>query len=330
MTKALKRGDVGPAVREAQGNLRAAGVAVKVDGVFGPDTDAATRTFQKARGLQVDGKVGRLTWAALHRTSAAHPPGGGFDPFDASDYADWLRGKYDAWFAQEERRAVPARAVRPATPPARAPERPTPRPVAPRGPSQPRPGIISQTQNKKHSRIAFPGYEGKGYVLNDFLKLEGWEVKLVGGHMVRPHTGKIKNECAQLVQLFGVPHTSAWRRGPQVCHMAPGTLPVGAVVATLRNNKYYSDYSGRSHVGIYLGHDPYIRAEGNGNAGGVRLLDQYNGARIEARTKAYSTIVGTTKIKSKKAWTDSDGDRQTHRVNWIKDGEEYFVLMTHL
>jgi hypothetical protein len=34
-------------------------------------------------------------------------------------------------------------------------------------------------------------------------------------------------------------------------------LAAGTVVATLRDDKYYSDYSGRSHVGIYLAHDDY-------------------------------------------------------------------------
>ncbi|WP_067924098.1 GH25 family lysozyme [Alicyclobacillus shizuokensis] len=36
-----------------------------VDGLFGPKTDSATRSFQKANGLQVDGKIGPQTWNAL-------------------------------------------------------------------------------------------------------------------------------------------------------------------------------------------------------------------------------------------------------------------------
>ncbi len=38
---------------------------IKVDGVFGPETEGAVRSFQTSRGLTVDGIVGRVTAAAL-------------------------------------------------------------------------------------------------------------------------------------------------------------------------------------------------------------------------------------------------------------------------
>ena len=61
----LKRKDSGDAVRLLQTRLNANGFKLETDGIFGKDTDAAVRAFQKAKGLAVDGRVGKQTWSAL-------------------------------------------------------------------------------------------------------------------------------------------------------------------------------------------------------------------------------------------------------------------------
>jgi len=61
----IRQGDKEHPVQSLQYLLRARGHSVVVDGIFGPDTDAAVRAFQRQRGLAVDGIVGPNTWGAL-------------------------------------------------------------------------------------------------------------------------------------------------------------------------------------------------------------------------------------------------------------------------
>ncbi len=62
----LKRGSQGAAVKTLQTLLKQKGFhAGPVDGDFGPVTEAAVRSFQKAKKLVVDGVVGPVTWTAL-------------------------------------------------------------------------------------------------------------------------------------------------------------------------------------------------------------------------------------------------------------------------
>ena len=56
----LRRGSTGPAVKTAQ-----AKVGGLVDGIFGPDTEAKVRIFQRQHDLVPDGIVGPNTWAAV-------------------------------------------------------------------------------------------------------------------------------------------------------------------------------------------------------------------------------------------------------------------------
>lgn len=52
-------------VRTIQYLLNARGAGLVVDGIFGPRTTAAVKSFQRSHGLVADGIVGKKTWAAL-------------------------------------------------------------------------------------------------------------------------------------------------------------------------------------------------------------------------------------------------------------------------
>jgi peptidoglycan hydrolase-like protein with peptidoglycan-binding domain len=60
-----QQGSTGVNVRTVQYLLNARGAGLVVDGVFGPKTNAAVRSFQYSLGLSVDGIVGKYTWTAL-------------------------------------------------------------------------------------------------------------------------------------------------------------------------------------------------------------------------------------------------------------------------
>src|SRR5215216_2997524 len=61
----VRKGDRDHPVKTLQYLLRARGHTVTVDGIFGPMTEAAVRSFQQQKGLAVDGIVGPNTWSAL-------------------------------------------------------------------------------------------------------------------------------------------------------------------------------------------------------------------------------------------------------------------------
>jgi peptidoglycan hydrolase-like protein with peptidoglycan-binding domain len=61
----VKRGHKIFPVRPLQQLLCARNHDVAVDGIFGPDTEAAVRAFQQSKGLAADGIVGPQTWPQL-------------------------------------------------------------------------------------------------------------------------------------------------------------------------------------------------------------------------------------------------------------------------
>src|SRR5687767_6407981 len=74
----LQLGSEGALVAEVQKKLR-----VTADGVFGPQTDAAVRSYQRTAGLEVDGIVGLATWGSLfesHTASGASIGGSAIPP----------------------------------------------------------------------------------------------------------------------------------------------------------------------------------------------------------------------------------------------------------
>src|SRR5215218_5314240 len=67
----VRRGSRGEAVRGVQEEFQFRNLSgdprrgVQVDGIFGPQTEAAVRAFQDALQIAVDGVVGPITWRAL-------------------------------------------------------------------------------------------------------------------------------------------------------------------------------------------------------------------------------------------------------------------------
>ena len=84
----LQSGDRLPAVAVAQKLLNRAGARLRCDGDFGRQTEQAVKAFQRARGLDDDGIIGRLTWPRLS-FGADLPIGDTVDVFDG----DLFRGE---------------------------------------------------------------------------------------------------------------------------------------------------------------------------------------------------------------------------------------------
>lgn len=91
-----------PYIRAIQQRLNDLGFAAGVvDGEFGPATEAAVRNFQGSRSIEVDGKVGPVTWGQLFGP-VPQPPTPPTEPPDPSDMSILLRieSKIDALLAK--------------------------------------------------------------------------------------------------------------------------------------------------------------------------------------------------------------------------------------
>lgn len=73
MSKLLKMGDTGYEVAELQQMLLVAGVPIKVDAVFGPQTERVVKAFQVLHGLKEDGIVGPVTWGKIVQIATKQP-----------------------------------------------------------------------------------------------------------------------------------------------------------------------------------------------------------------------------------------------------------------
>jgi peptidoglycan hydrolase-like protein with peptidoglycan-binding domain len=61
----LRRGSKGTDVTELQAMLNRNGASLKVDGDYGPSTEAAVKKYQSEKKIVADGVVGKYTWKAL-------------------------------------------------------------------------------------------------------------------------------------------------------------------------------------------------------------------------------------------------------------------------
>ena len=112
----LRRGDTGEDVEQLQRLLQLVGdYEARIDGQFGPATDAAVRAFQERMGLKVDGIVGSQTWSKLNERMLD-----GEEPLQSLRHAWRERDAAEADLEAPEDAPVPEASDQPASGPAPA------------------------------------------------------------------------------------------------------------------------------------------------------------------------------------------------------------------
>lgn len=113
----IKKGSKGEEVKRLQTilNLEGRYGTLQVDGIFGTGTAEAVRAFQRDKGLNDDGIVGTMTWAALLEAEAgAGGDDGQDDPADGGSTGEWanietilnqMRGVHDQQVKLQEQMA---------------------------------------------------------------------------------------------------------------------------------------------------------------------------------------------------------------------------------
>lgn len=94
----IKYGSSGDDVKELQKLLNANGYNLDIDGIWGDQTDAAVRKYQKQSGLTVDGIVGTQTWGSLYGTNSSSKP----DTSKPNSYSDIDLSKYDSGYNKSD------------------------------------------------------------------------------------------------------------------------------------------------------------------------------------------------------------------------------------
>lgn len=98
----LKKGSKGSDVKAIQKKLKELGyLSDSVDGDFGPNTEKAVKSFQKASGLEVDGVVGPITLAALNADPGKAPDNSAVDDgiHGRAKLMDWWESDIQKIFA---------------------------------------------------------------------------------------------------------------------------------------------------------------------------------------------------------------------------------------